>query len=533
MSIYKMRTQFGGALKVLLGIIALGFLIGGIFSFSGAPVGRGPQANGASDVVAVVNGSEIKRQEFETAWDQVVNAGERRMVSPLQYADMRAGIFQELVQSRLLLSAAAQMGVDVSNRRVNDEIDKQVVEYLKQNRDVVLGKAGKGENRPEDPRDDADYKRELASIGSSVSQQEEFARSRVSEGQVRAKLAWEGVQAKIKAGIKPVTEADIKASYDVYQIRQIVLPAGSLPKEQVSARAKKIRDAAVRGEDFAKLAKENSEGPNKDKGGEMLLSFDNRWFLPPQVREIIQKMKPGDISPVIDTQFGSYIVKLEGITPKPPAKLDKKTKDERKKQIQQEREMTAQMAFQEELSKKQDVKVMDPELDAYWKMYEARQAFADRAEYEKKMKLAVASLRKAVKERPNNNVAAAKLAQLLDEQGKTEEAIRLLYPLLEGKNASMEGADIRVMLGDMLLKTKETEKAIEQYKVASEVALKTDLQTHQRLMAKFQDLKRPDLVAAEQKWIDDYNVRMKELEAMRKKANPEPTKKAPLPAPGG
>jgi parvulin-like peptidyl-prolyl isomerase len=527
MSIYKMRTQFGGALKVLLGIIAFGFLVGAIFSFGVAPSWQGSETSGGSDVVAIVNGSEIKREEYESAWQKAMyEANDRGIRSPLQYAEIRSMIFQQLVQSRLILAAAAEMGVDISNKKVNQEIDKAVVEYLKQNRDVILGKPRRGEDRPADPRDDRNYKNELKSIGSSIDEQEKIARSRVSEDQVRAQLAYEGIQSKIKASIKPVTDADVKASYNVYKIRQIVLSAGALPKEQISAKAKKIREAAVKGGDFAKLARENSDHPTKDQGGKTELTFENRWFLPPQVREVIYRMNPGDVSPVIDTQLGYYIVKLEAIEPRLPAKLDKKAMEERRKQIRQDREMNAQIAFQESLNKKQSVKVIDPELEAYWRLYEARQLFSDKAAYDKKMRMAISALRRAIKERPNNDVAAVKLAQLLNDQGKTEEAIRILYPMLEGKNARIEGADLRMLLGDMLVKTGEKDKAIENYKIASEIA-RADLMVHQQLVAKYQELKRPDLVAAEQKWIEEFNKRAEAIRNLQEKATPKPAPKAP------
>lgn len=528
MSIYKLRTQFGGFLKLLLGLIALVFIIGAIFSFGAAPGGRGRENGGASDVVATVNGSEISRQEFDTAWERTMyQANEQGIRSPLQYAEFRSRIFQELVQSRLLLQAAKEMGIDVSDRKVSAEVDKAVVSYLNENRNVVLGKPGKNEKRPEDPRDDRDYKQQLASIGSSVAQQEEFAKSRVPEDMIRAQIAQEGIQAKLKSTIKPVNDRDIEASYNVYKIRQIVLTAGSLPKEQVAARAKKIRDAAAGGEDFAKLARENSEGPSKDQGGLTDYSWENRWMLPPEVRDLVLKMKPGDVSKVVDTQFGSYIVKLEGVTPKMPAKLDKKARDARRKEIQQDREMMVQMDFQQKIASKQNVKVTDPELAGYWALYEAQKSFADKAAYEKQNKIAIASFKRAIKERSNNVVATVKLAQLLDQTGQTEEGIRLLYPILEGENATAEGADLRMLLGDMLFKKGENDKAIDQYELASEVAPKTDPSVHYQLVAKFQQLKRPDLVANEQKIIDDFTKRMEEMRALQEKANPKPAPKAP------
>jgi parvulin-like peptidyl-prolyl isomerase len=94
--------------------------------------------------------------------------------------------------------------------------------------------------------------------------------------------------------------------------------AKPLTKDEARQKAQALLDRARKGEDFAKLAKENSDDQgSKDKGGEysfsrgegMVAEFENAAF----------SLKPGEISDLVETQFGYHIIKLEDRHPGPPA----------------------------------------------------------------------------------------------------------------------------------------------------------------------------------------------------------------------
>jgi parvulin-like peptidyl-prolyl isomerase len=514
MSIYKMRTEFGKYLKPILFVIAVIFLVGAIWSFGTAPTRR--RMEGVEDpgaVIAKVNGIEIRRGDFEMAYEQAAEeAKSRGMRSPLAHADIRAQVFQQIVNDILLYQIAKEMGVDISDRRVQQEIDKAVTEELKINREAVLGKLSR-KRAAIDPRQDNEYKSELAAIGSSLAQQEEIAKSKYPANKIRAMLAREGIQAKVKASVGRVTDDEVKASYNVYRIRQIILQRGSLPEEQLMAKANKIRSAAQSGVDFAKLARENSPAGIGKPGEPFELTFETSFGYPQEVLEAIKKMKPGEISKPIVTDWGIFIVKLEGVTSKTPPNLDKKAMEARREQIRQIREMQAYQQLQKRIEQVQDVKIFDPEILGYWELSKAMRA-TNPSDMKKHRKLAISALTRARTEKPNNPIVSAKLAQLLYEDGRTEEALRILYPMLEGKEAITEGADLRLLLGDMLVKTGEKERAVEQYKIASEIAT-SDPSIHQQLAQKFERLKRQDLAAAERKWLQEYNERLEQFRSLQ------------------
>ncbi len=98
-----------------------------------------------------------------------------------------------------------------------------------------------------------------------------------------------------------------------YQLAQILIavPAGATP-DQVSAaqlKAKDVHKLAVKGENFADLARQYSDDDSKSKGGEL------GTFKPDELNDDIaagiKKVKVGDVSDVIKTKYGFHIVKVE------------------------------------------------------------------------------------------------------------------------------------------------------------------------------------------------------------------------------
>ncbi|MEN6357532.1 MAG: SurA N-terminal domain-containing protein [Armatimonadota bacterium] len=534
MSIYKLRTEFGQHLKwVMLGI-AIIFIVGAIFTFGAMPGSKGGnRVQGGNDVVAVVNGKEIQRSDFENAWEATSEqAKERGIRSALQLADYRAAVFAQMVQGRLILSEAEKMGVDISDRKVNDEVDKEVVKALMQNRESIMGSDLSDDERTLDPRDDSKFKRELSSIGQSIGVMEDAIREKIPADDIRAKLAYEGIQNKIEKSLKPVSEQDVTDSYNVYKIRQISFLKGMMPEDQLKTRINKIMTEIRGGADFAKIAKENSQGSLMNSSSATEYSFDTRWSLPAQVRDAIAKLEPGGVSSPIKTDYGTFIVKLESVTPKLPAKMDKKTNADRRKQIADDRKMAGLMTFQTQMQKDENVKVSDPELRAYWLIVKSRTAFTDPTKSMKMSADAINALKKARANRLDNQMINAKLAQLLYENGKVKEGLDILYPLVEGANDTIDTPDLRILLGDMLMaqaakdkpeqKAATTAKALEQYKTASDVA-HNDRASHEQLVTKFQQLKHPELVAAEQKWLADYDKRAKAMQAEQRRSAPKPS----------
>lgn len=90
------------------------------------------------------------------------------------------------------------------------------------------------------------------------------------------------------------------------------LPEGALPKREieVTLMAKEIRDRAMAGEDFAKLARNYSEGAGASEGGE--IGWVSRGNLLKEIEEIaFNKLAEGEVSQPLRTSLGIHLIKLE------------------------------------------------------------------------------------------------------------------------------------------------------------------------------------------------------------------------------
>ncbi len=75
--------------------------------------------------------------------------------------------------------------------------------------------------------------------------------------------------------------------------------------EELLVKVKAAPDKAV-SDKFAELAKEHSDGPSKDKGGD--LGEFNRDLMAKPFTEVAFKLKVGEISGVVETEFGFHII---------------------------------------------------------------------------------------------------------------------------------------------------------------------------------------------------------------------------------
>jgi len=99
------------------------------------------------------------------------------------------------------------------------------------------------------------------------------------------------------------------------KVRHILIKAEAKDAEtsaQARKKAESIRDEAVKGKDFAQLAKQYSEDPGtKNRGGD--LGYLTRGQLVPEFEQEAFSVKVGEISKVVQTPYGFHILKVDEI----------------------------------------------------------------------------------------------------------------------------------------------------------------------------------------------------------------------------
>lgn len=78
-------------------------------------------------------------------------------------------------------------------------------------------------------------------------------------------------------------------------------------KDDAKKRATEAFAKASKGGDFAELAKEYSDGPSGPRGG-TLGTFSRKQMVKP-FADAAFALKPGQVSPVVETEFGFHVIK--------------------------------------------------------------------------------------------------------------------------------------------------------------------------------------------------------------------------------
>lgn len=253
-----------------------------------------PAAVAPHGPVARVNGTAIAASELRRA-EKVLLRGQTVPVEQQAALDKQA--LEQLVSAELLYQAAAKLEIK--------DLDKQIDAKLAQ------GKARF--------KDEQDFKKAIKDLEMDEKDLREYTRrdlliSRFVETTFVAKAT--------------VSEAEIRAFYDKNPDKfkrdesvkashiLIGVDSNATAAEKTKARekAEKLHKEVVGGADFAAVAKENSTCPSSQQGGD--LGLFGKGQMVPAFEKAAFALKPGEISPVVETQFGFHIIKL---TEKNPA----------------------------------------------------------------------------------------------------------------------------------------------------------------------------------------------------------------------
>ncbi len=95
--------------------------------------------------------------------------------------------------------------------------------------------------------------------------------------------------------VKTMTDEEKKKSFDE-------------SKKKAEQKAQELLAQLKKGDDFAKLATENSACPSKKEGGD--LGTFGRGEMAPEFEKAAFSLKPGELSDIVETRFGYHIIKL-------------------------------------------------------------------------------------------------------------------------------------------------------------------------------------------------------------------------------
>jgi parvulin-like peptidyl-prolyl isomerase len=222
----------------------------------------------SNEVAARVNGQSISYEEWEKQVAQVeaffqqegldLESGEGRE----RLAQARRQVLEQMIDQELIRQAAVEMGVSISEAELESSIE-----------DIITQSGGEEQ-----------FQQSLQAMNTEYG---DFRQMLLDQ------LLSEAVYSAVTASISPMAEQ--------VHARHVLLPT----KE----RADEVLARLQAGEDFAFLAREYSEDiSSRESGGDV--GFFPRGVMPPEVEEIAFGLQVGEVSGIVQSQFGFHILQV-------------------------------------------------------------------------------------------------------------------------------------------------------------------------------------------------------------------------------
>lgn len=252
-----------------------------------------PAAESLDRIVAVVNEQVVLASELDAAISDVKRQLTAQGIA-LPAADaLKKQVLERLILVRLQTQRATHLGLQATDADIN-----KALESIAARNEMTMD--GLRQAMHEDGLDYATYREQL---------RDEILMARLRQREVDNRIS--------------ISEQDIDLFLEVenrnpserkdYRLRHIllVLPADPTP-DAVSKKREEARSLLAQlrgGADFAQLAITRSNGQQALQGGD--LGWIAGDVLPTVFADIVPRLKPGELSPVLESESGFHIVRLE------------------------------------------------------------------------------------------------------------------------------------------------------------------------------------------------------------------------------
>jgi peptidyl-prolyl cis-trans isomerase D len=343
-----MLEKMRGNPRNLVNLLFLGIIIV-VFVFSFGPGSRGCEGGIANPpYAATVDGITIPAGEFERMYGSQVRRyqqqlGEAFSQELVAQLGLRNAVLNGLVDRELVIREAERHGLTVGDADL-EKVVKSMPDFQVDGRfdlktyqgatTYTYGSPGKYE---EELRRNLLYQKMMAALRETVKLSDQEVREGWLAENDKVNLTFVRFNfSQVKAEVK-ATDAEAEAlmaksperiekfyndnafRYDKkkrVRARHILIKAEEkAPEAESDAAKKRIEELAARvkgGEDFGKLATENSDDPgSKAKGGD--LDFFGEGVMAKPFEEAAFALKPGEISGPVRTRFGWHLIKVEAV----------------------------------------------------------------------------------------------------------------------------------------------------------------------------------------------------------------------------
>lgn len=252
------------------------------------------------DPVARVNGEPIPAAEFQKALNAFNKSPNAAQVPPGKEKEVQQFLLNQMIGAELMYQVAKATPVKDQDKKVADAIASLKTRFPSEE-EFRKGLQAQGVS-------EADLKRLIS-------------RNVVIENHIE----------QVIVPKHPVSDAEVKEFYDKNpetftqpeqaRASHILIMVDAKASETERKKAREKIDALLKqvksGADFAKVAQENSGCPSSKQGGD--LGYFGKGQMVKPFEEAAWSLKPGEISGVVETQFGYHIIKL--VEKRPASKI--------------------------------------------------------------------------------------------------------------------------------------------------------------------------------------------------------------------
>lgn len=249
-------------------------------------------ANVIDSIKVVVNDEVITNNELRGRVAQITARLRAQNAQLPSMADLERQVLEAMIVERAQLQLAREMGVRVDDRQL----------------DAAIARIAEGQKMTVQ-----DMRNQMEKEGMTFAEFREEIRNeimmqRLREHEVDSKIQVSDAEVDTYLAAEKAAAAE-KVEMDLSQIF-VGIPANATP-EQIAARrarADEVMRQLRTGADFARIATTYSDAPDALKGG--AIGWRDVDRLPPLFANELRKLSPGQVTPVIRTNTGFYILKM-------------------------------------------------------------------------------------------------------------------------------------------------------------------------------------------------------------------------------
>lgn len=316
---------------------------------------KAPTTGPASETAVTVDGKAITEADFDQTFQSMIGLQARSM--PPAQVEMikrqhRADIMNILIESQLFETEADKEKVVVTNEDVAAKVKGDLDQYARTNK-----LSPEELDQQVQQRSGMDVKEFIAQRAADPFLKGMLRRAKLIEKKFPEliKVSDDEVKARYDKDLESTykEEAKVRASHILFGTK------GKTEAEKAEAKKKAeevLAEVKKPGADFAALAQEYSDCPSKKNGGDLNFFPRQRAMVEPFAAAAFA-LKVGEISDVVETEFGYHIIK---VTDRREANVTglEEAKDDITEQIRREKIGTEMQNYAKELRK--DAKIVYP-----------------------------------------------------------------------------------------------------------------------------------------------------------------------------